>query len=233
MLGCEGKGVVTHALMISGLTNQAGETLREVKSSSRPWSTAFLAAPHAKKAGMANQSRIRGFDGLRAVAILLVLLWHTRALFRSPSFGVLQPIVDVGWAGVDLFFGLSGFLITSLILREEETNELSRKGRRFSVKDFYGRRLLRIFPPYYTVLLVTVILSRFPQFPTASLPTDPAPTPLHVASLLFLSTSVRSVSRTSSTGLFASRNTSISSGRRRCSPSEVVRCASCLASRSA
>ena len=130
---------------------------------------------------MADHQRIHGFDGLRAVAILLVLLWHTKAMLGFGSLGVLEPIVAVGWAGVDLFFGLSGFLITSLILREEETNG------RFSVKDFYVRRFLRIFPPYYTVLLVTaLILSRFAAFPSALWPRDPAPPPLHVASLLFL-----------------------------------------------
>ena len=124
--------------------------------------------------------RIRGFDGLRAVAILLVILWHTKVVFGFRSLGVLDPLVNAGWAGVDLFFGLSGFLITSLILNEE------RETGRFSIRDFYARRVLRIFPPYYTVLLLTgLVLSRFAIFPSAHWPWD-EPRPLYIASLVFL-----------------------------------------------
>lgn len=127
-----------------------------------------------------DDSRIRGFDGLRAVAIVLVILWHTKVVFGFRSLGWLDPFVDVGWAGVDLFFGLSGFLITSLILREERENG------RFSIRNFYARRVLRIFPPYYTVLLLTgLVLSRFALFRSAHWPWD-TPQPLTVASLVFL-----------------------------------------------
>lgn len=126
------------------------------------------------------QWRIPGFDGLRAVAILLVILWHTQTTFGFGSLGVLAPLVNVGWAGVDLFFGLSGFLITSLILREE------RETGRFSIRDFYARRVLRIFPPYYTVLLLTLlVLSQFAIFRSAHWPWD-TPQPLKIASLAFL-----------------------------------------------
>jgi peptidoglycan/LPS O-acetylase OafA/YrhL len=122
--------------------------------------------------------RIRGLDGLRAVAIVLVILWHTKTVFGFHSLGFLDPLVNAGWAGVDLFFGLSGFLITSLILSEE------RETGRFRVRDFYARRVLRIFPPYYTVLLLTgLLLSRFATFPSAHWA---EPRPLHVASLAFL-----------------------------------------------
>jgi peptidoglycan/LPS O-acetylase OafA/YrhL len=124
--------------------------------------------------------RIRGFDGLRAVAIVLVILWHTKTVFGFRSLGVLDPLVNAGWAGVDLFFGLSGFLITSLILTEE------RETGRFGIRDFYARRVLRIFPPYYTVLLVTgLVLSRFAVFRSAHWPWD-EPQPLYVASFAFL-----------------------------------------------
>jgi peptidoglycan/LPS O-acetylase OafA/YrhL len=129
---------------------------------------------------MMAAGRIRGFDGLRAVAIVLVVLWHTKAVFGFRSLGVLDPLVNVGWAGVDLFFGLSGFLITSLILGEE------RETGRFGIRDFYARRVLRIFPPYWTVLAVTgLVLSRFEMFRSAHWPWETAQ-PLYVASLLFL-----------------------------------------------
>jgi peptidoglycan/LPS O-acetylase OafA/YrhL len=84
---------------------------------------------------------IAGLDGLRAVAFLIVFLFHTRNL-------------PFGWLGVQLFFVLSGFLITDILLRMKE--KLPR-GEFFA--KFYGRRFLRIFPLYYfyLVLLVTLI----------------------------------------------------------------------------
>ncbi len=79
---------------------------------------------------------IPGLDGLRAVAFLIVFFFHTRHL-------------PFGWMGVQLFFVLSGFLITDILLRMKE--KLPR--REFFVK-FYGRRFLRIFPLYYFYLLL-------------------------------------------------------------------------------
>jgi peptidoglycan/LPS O-acetylase OafA/YrhL len=81
---------------------------------------------------------IPGLDGLRAVAFLIVFLFHTRHL-------------PFGWMGVQLFFVLSGFLITDILLRMKE----SLPRREFFVK-FYGRRFLRIFPLYYFYLLLLV-----------------------------------------------------------------------------
>ncbi len=83
---------------------------------------------------------IAGLDGLRAVAFLIVFLFHTRHL-------------PFGWMGVQLFFVLSGFLITDILLRMNE--KLPR--REFFIK-FYGRRFLRIFPLYYLYLLLLVAL---------------------------------------------------------------------------
>ena len=79
---------------------------------------------------------IPGLDGLRAVAIILVFLFHT---------GYLQ----VGWAGVLLFFVLSGFLITGILIDMKE----SLPTRLYFIK-FYGRRSLRIFPLYYFYLFL-------------------------------------------------------------------------------
>lgn len=73
----------------------------------------------------------RSLDGLRGLAILLVLFFH------------YEFIVGFGWVGVQLFFVLSGYLITSLLLKEKE-NPLG-----FYIKRFYWRRTLRIFPIYY------------------------------------------------------------------------------------
>jgi peptidoglycan/LPS O-acetylase OafA/YrhL len=83
---------------------------------------------------------IAGLDGLRAVAFLIVFFFHTRNL-------------PFGWMGVQLFFVLSGFLITDILLRMKE--QLPR--REFFVK-FYGRRFLRIFPLYYFYLFLLAAL---------------------------------------------------------------------------
>ncbi len=88
---------------------------------------------------------IAGLDGLRAVAFLIVFFFHTRNL-------------PFGWLGVQLFFVLSGFLITDILLRMKE--KLPR--REFFIK-FYGRRFLRIFPLYYFYLiLIAVFIFIFP-----------------------------------------------------------------------
>jgi peptidoglycan/LPS O-acetylase OafA/YrhL len=83
---------------------------------------------------------IAGLDGLRAVAFLIVFFFHTRNL-------------PFGWLGVQLFFVLSGFLITDILLKMKE--KLPR-GEFFA--KFYGRRFLRIFPLYYFYLVLLAAL---------------------------------------------------------------------------
>jgi peptidoglycan/LPS O-acetylase OafA/YrhL len=85
--------------------------------------------------------RIPELDGLRGIAILLVLLRH---YIHHPSLLLLGP--QWGWMGVNLFFVLSGFLITSILLRLA-----AHPG---ALKVFYARRTLRIFPLYFLALLV-------------------------------------------------------------------------------
>jgi peptidoglycan/LPS O-acetylase OafA/YrhL len=80
-----------------------------------------------------------GLDGLRCVAILPVV-WH----HATPR--LLPGLLGKGAVGVDLFFALSGFLITTLLLRER------RASGRVRLAAFYARRSLRIFPLYYVVL---------------------------------------------------------------------------------
>ena len=80
-----------------------------------------------------------GLDGLRAVAIIAVV-WH-----HSPHPTFL-PMFLRGFVGVDLFFVLSGFLISTLLIREKAKNG------RISLKDFWMRRILRLVPAYYLML---------------------------------------------------------------------------------
>ena len=86
------------------------------------------------------------FDGLRGFAILWVIGFHLSG--NSPAaFGWLSGVywaLAPGWAGVDLFFVLSGFLITTILLN-------TRESPRF-LRSFYGRRVLRIFPLYFLAL---------------------------------------------------------------------------------
>ncbi len=84
---------------------------------------------------------IPGLDGLRAIAFLLVFGFHTDYL-------------EFGWVGVQLFFVLSGFLITSILLRMRE----GLSTRDYFVK-FYGRRFLRIFPLYYFYLALMFVVT--------------------------------------------------------------------------
>jgi peptidoglycan/LPS O-acetylase OafA/YrhL len=97
-----------------------------------------------------GRTRVFELDILRGFAILLVLGFHNPSL--PGESGVLRPVEGVfhaiGWSGVDLFFVLSGFLIGGLLFAEIE-----RSGR-LNAKRFLTRRMLRIWPAYYCLLLV-------------------------------------------------------------------------------
>jgi len=95
-------------------------------------------------------ARILELDGFRAAAVLAVLFhhlfygWPTPALSKIP--GVFLAFLSRGWLGVDLFFVLSGFLITGILLDSKETEHYFR--------NFYTRRILRIVPLYLACILL-------------------------------------------------------------------------------
>jgi peptidoglycan/LPS O-acetylase OafA/YrhL len=99
-------------------------------------------------------------DGLRFYAFLGVFVYHTLpeqpAFYRSlhlPLAPLWGAVAKSGASGVDLFFALSAFLITSLLLRErQQTGGIS-------LQSFYIRRILRIWPLYFAVLAVAVVLA--------------------------------------------------------------------------
>jgi peptidoglycan/LPS O-acetylase OafA/YrhL len=99
------------------------------------------------------QKRIPSLDGLRAVAIGLVLVSHLAGARHFFSMHAVGTLGDVGNLGVRLFFVISGFLITRLLLKEFATTQ------RISLKAFYVRRVLRIFPAFYTFIIVASVLA--------------------------------------------------------------------------
>ena len=101
--------------------------------------------------GQGSEKHIDSLDGLRGIAILLVFLYHDlpRNLHNPLSW-----LASVGWTGVDLFFVLSGFLITGILYDTRHATNF--------FKVFYARRALRILPAYFLavgfVLLVAALL---------------------------------------------------------------------------
>ncbi len=100
-----------------------------------------------------SQAHIPELDGFRAIAVLMVLITHMfygwNPLFPKRGTFIPSPVMGLishGWLGVDLFFILSGFLITGILLDARERPNYFR--------NFYARRLLRIIPLYFTCILL-------------------------------------------------------------------------------
>jgi len=105
------------------------------------------------------ESRIPELDGFRAIAIVAVLISHVFWGFQIPQDlydkypRVIVKTLDHGWLGVDLFFMLSGFLITGILLETRARPDYFQR--------FYTRRALRIMPLYFSVVMVWFLF--YPQ----------------------------------------------------------------------
>jgi peptidoglycan/LPS O-acetylase OafA/YrhL len=112
--------------------------------------------------GKGRQSEhIPALDGLRGLAIVMVMVCHftiiEKGLLIDRMYGAAGRF---GWVGVDLFFVLSGFLITGILIGSKDQPHYFR--------NFYARRILRIFPLYYAVIAFVFFV--LPLLPLASNP---------------------------------------------------------------
>lgn len=99
-----------------------------------------------------HNGKLIGLDHLRALAITMVLFYHYR-MFGHP--GWLDKMIGFGWTGVDLFFVLSGYLISSQLFA------IMVQGKKIAVSEFYIKRIFRILPAYFVVLAIYFL---FPAF---------------------------------------------------------------------
>lgn len=112
-------------------------------------------------------AHVVALDGIRGVAVMLVFISHFHMILSpDPSFREVTPwhfinrTFDAGFLGVDIFFVLSGFLITSLLLKERSSDQSGMLSR------FYKRRALRLLPALYALLIVDFFVSRWENFPS-------------------------------------------------------------------
>ena len=102
-----------------------------------------------------RRRRVPELDGIRGLAILLVLVWHYFAMLVKPERGTwlwfAKIAAGLGWSGVDLFFVLSGFLLGGILLENRESTNY--------FKAFYARRACRILPIYFVLVIAVAIAS--------------------------------------------------------------------------
>ncbi len=107
-----------------------------------------------------DRERQPGLDLLRALAIIVVVIYHA-ALF---GFKLPGRVDRFGWIGVDLFFVLSGYLIDGQLLA------LLARGRPIDLRRFFARRVFRIIPAYFVILAVYAFLPSWREYPEMSPP---------------------------------------------------------------
>lgn len=183
---------------VGAVRNIAGEAAELNRSyCTEPWPIDYLCI-YAQLGGTLSVGLLRSYrkglggdkqhfrtdiQGMRALAVLGVVLYHG---------GV--PFLPGGYIGVDIFFVISGFLITGLLLREVE-----RSGR-VSFRHFYARRIRRLLPASALVLIATVVGAKFllPPLLLPDMGKDAAATSLFLANMRFAQTGTDYLAGTSS-----------------------------------
>jgi peptidoglycan/LPS O-acetylase OafA/YrhL len=146
-----GRAAGERPLEINGAVSEANPGAAVVRAVPDP--AVFLREP--------RDAHVPALDGVRGLAIVLVILHHGIQAWGPSRPGLEQLwkfVAGHAWVGVDLFFVLSGFLITGILL--------DTKGRRRYFGSFYPRRMLRTFPLYYATILVCLVL--LPALPLAA-----------------------------------------------------------------
>ena len=104
--------------------------------------------------------RLVAIDGIRGIAILMVVSFHylnVQLVNSTSTIGkIFSKATYFGWVGVDLFFVLSGFLIGTILLKNKTSKNY------FST--FYIRRIVRIIPNYYLLLIIYIVINFFEVF---------------------------------------------------------------------
>lgn len=138
-------------------------------------------APVSAPPSAGQKTYFPNLNGLRFIAAFLVIAHHIeqfRSIFGQSTLARLPFIFVIGKLGVVLFYVLSGFLITYLLLQERQVTG------RIDAKAFYLRRVLRIWPLYYTLVLLGLFV--LPHIGALALPDAFAPNPAHLVLGRFL-----------------------------------------------
>jgi peptidoglycan/LPS O-acetylase OafA/YrhL len=125
-----------------------------------------------------KKGHMGSLDGVRGIAILLVLCFHClEQITRFP----INIISEIGWVGVDLFFVLSGFLITGILFDSKSNHNY--------FTSFYARRALRIFPLYYLCLFLIILILNIPNINSIY----PALDPRHLSGIAYYLTFTQNI----------------------------------------
>lgn len=128
------------------------------------FSRQLLSAPAVEPIAL-PKGHIPALDGIRGLAILLVTIYRFSGIRDYETAAWIKPLLEFGTHGVDLFFVLSGFLITGILFDS--------KGDEHFFRNFYARRTLRIFPLYYGTLLLLFVLMPLAGISSAWLKASP------------------------------------------------------------
>jgi peptidoglycan/LPS O-acetylase OafA/YrhL len=134
-------------------TNGSAGLIQELETADAPAGGALPSTIERVGTSRSQRGHVPALDGVRGVAILFVVTYHAARNLQYVGRWEerVERVINSGWVGVDLFFVLSGFLITSILLE-------AKRGRRF-FRSFYARRVLRIVPLYLTLVVLAVAIA--------------------------------------------------------------------------